>query len=575
MQSQSLPKEKHQEEAPHAFSWVWLVTLTLFLLVPEVWLAHSHPWYEPIVSIVFNAYNYLAIVLSVMLLCAYIGTIGRIIKGLFAIIVTAYSVSQSFLWFNFYRHWDQFTLLLVNETTTRESSEFLASYLFSPASLIVMFFYTMVVVASIVVDKNIRSITLPRNKWLRSSIFIYIMTVYSQVYFLAGSLQENYDRAAGWPVKRTAIFNLRQSILQMKDTNEEFTLCAQTMQNYAYEDSIPNEAPDIVWIIGESYNRHHAALYGYDLMTTPNLYRRYKKGQLYRFDNVIAPDNGTSICFKAFMSFASSNDSIKWYERPLLPAIFKKQGWNVVYYSNQFTIKDDLAQWDASMGFLNHPKISEHLFTTRNHSTYGYDGQLIDDYILHRNKLEKANHNFIIFHLYGQHVDFSSRFPSVYAKFSENEIKRPDCTAQQKEVIAQYDNATLYNDEVIERIIRMFENRNAIIIYFADHGEEIHDFRNHLGRTSLDKDDERALNQQLDIPFVIIPTTKCLASHPELNLRLSRSLNNAFMTDDFPHMLLDLINVSSTLLDKKKSLISDQYHTSKRYIKNAAKYYDN
>lgn len=560
-------------------SIVWLLTLTIFLLLPETWLTDTNPWYRPIVSIGFGCYDYLAIVLSVLMLGSYIETkcnrwLGRIICIAFGMFAVAYSVSQSFLWFHFYRRWDLFTMQLVSETNANESSEFLVTYVLSPTTLLILLAYSLAIGISVLADRKIRRRQMPRKVWQKVLLGLYILSVYAQVYFLTGSLNDNYERAAGWPVKCTAIFNIRQSMLQRQEYGGEINRCIKTLQDYSYQDSIPTDAPDVVWIIGESYSRHHSALYGYNLMTTPYSCRRMESGHLFRFDDVIAPDNGTSNCFKAFMSMASSDSKLKWCDAPMLPALFRNKGWNVVFYSNQFTSTDDLGQWDASMGFMNHPKISDRMFSSRNNKTFPYDMQLVEHYKQNRNRLEQKHHNFIIFHLIGQHVRFNSRYPENQAKFHANDIKRTDCTDQQREMIAHYDNATLYDDAVVESIVQMFENRDAVIVFFPDHAEEVYDFRNQMGRTALDKDDSRALRQQLDIPFFVIPTTRCITSHPDIPTRLRSAQRLPFMTDDFPHFLLDLLQVKSPSLDLTRSPLSKKYVVRKRLIVNASRYYD-
>ena len=49
--------------------------------------------------------------------------------------------------------------------------------------------------------------------------------------------------------------------------------------------------------------------------------------------------------------------------------------------------------------------------------------------------------------------------------------------------MAHYLNAIRYNDLVVDRIIRLFDHRNAVVIYFSDHGEEVHNFREQTCRT--------------------------------------------------------------------------------------------
>ena len=74
--------------------------------------------------------------------------------------------------------------------------------------------------------------------------------------------------------------------------------------------------------------------------------------------------------------------------------------------------------------------------------------------------------------------------PSTFP-LSPNNINRPELNNAQRNDVAHYLNATLYNDMVVDSIIRMFDNRNAVVMYLSDHGEEVHNFRNQYGRTDI------------------------------------------------------------------------------------------
>lgn len=58
-------------------------------------------------------------------------------------------------------------------------------------------------------------------------------------------------------------------------------------------DSCTFRSPETVLILGESYNKHHAALYGYPLPTTPRLSQEEAAGRLYPFTDVVSPANFT------------------------------------------------------------------------------------------------------------------------------------------------------------------------------------------------------------------------------------------------------------------------------------------
>lgn len=559
---------------PHnrlSFSHILLLSMTMQLLLPEIWLAKTHPWYEILVSISINSINYSTIVFSMLLLGSILDkTFGKATKRVFIItmflFISIYSISQSFLWYYFHRHWDHFTLQLFKETTLRESTEFIGTYILRAESFALITVYVLLDVISFKWSYKHKENFLPAKTWHRVILFLAVCSVFSQSYFLiASNAKELYDKAAGQPIKRTAIFNIRASLLQMKEYEHENEKCIETLNKYSYRDEIPDGIEYVILIIGESYNRHHSSLYGYPLETSPCMKKRALAPGFHVFKDVVAPANLTSTCYKLFLSTASCNDTTEWCDVPLFPAIFKHQGWNVVYYSNQFVCEENLDQWDAPMGFVNHPSIAKHIFSTRNHKTYDYDMQLVEDYITHRKELEKQK-NLIIFHLYGQHVEYSSRYTHDFDEFNQSDIKRNNLSEYQKTTIAQYDNATRYNDFVVDRIMGLFDNRNAVIIYFADHGEEIYDFRNQQGRTDLETDVRQAIHHQLDVPFVVNLTEKCRQKHPEWDNLLKCASSRPFMTDNLPHLIFDLLNIKSPLFDPRKSPLNQSYSFPKRFI---------
>lgn len=317
---------------------------------------------------------------------------------------------------------------------------------------------------------------------------------------------------------------------------------------------------DFILIIGESFNRHMSNLYDSKYNTNPLLTKLKDTGRLFLFNDVVASSNGTSQNFKYFFSMNSVDSHREWCDAPMLPTVVRHAGYNVVWYSNQFALNQDLGQFNGTLGFLNHPLITRCMFDSRNDVTFPYDMQLVKDYASHRNKIEKACRNFIIFHLYGQHVSADQRYQQGFGSFTADNVGRKELDADKRTSIAHYLNATEYNDLVVDSIIRMFDNRNAIVLYFSDHGDEIYNFRNQLGRTDLSKEnDHRALQAQLDIPFMIYLTPAYARLHPDMPMLLRKAANRPFMSDDLPHVVCTLLGIHSRWYNPQRSLVSPEY----------------
>lgn len=96
---------------------------------------------------------------------------------------------------------------------------------------------------------------------------------------------------------------------------------------------------------------------------------------------------------------------------------------------------------------------------------------------------EHDAHQLTIFHLMGQHVDYRGRFPvKTRRKFTPADYPDKKLAPKRLQINADYDNAVLYNDSIVDEIIRRFEHQNAIVIYMPDHGEECFNSMDYFGR---------------------------------------------------------------------------------------------
>lgn len=337
-------------------------------------------------------------------------------------------------------------------------------------------------------------------------------------------------------------------------------------------DSCSFRSRDIVFIIGESYNRHHSQLYGYDKPTAPRQMARAADGSLTAFSDVVAPWNLTSYVFKHVFSLYTVGDPGDWCDYPLFPEIFRKAGYHVTFITNQFLPHADEALYDFSGGFfLNNPVLDNAQFDTRNKSLHKYDEGLLADYDTLKNEMKAAN--LTIFHLYGQHLSYKDRVPENRKKFGPDDYDRPDLNRRDRWVIADYDNATLYNDSIVDEIIRRFEDKDAIVIYMPDHGEECFWRVKGYGRMHNDYLDYRMAHEEFEIPFWIWCSRKYAETHPDVVAKIKAARKRPFMTDRVPHVLLYLAGISCPDYNPENNLLDDAYNAGKpRVMRNRSDY---
>jgi heptose-I-phosphate ethanolaminephosphotransferase len=362
-------------------------------------------------------------------------------------------------------------------------------------------------------------------------------------------------------------------LLSVKEISRFSTMKNHLLHNVKHTavDSCLYTSPRIVLIIGESYNRHHASLYGYPKQTTPMQDHLYRLGRLQRFNDVISSYNLTYKSFQNMLTLYNYDSKGKWYDYPILPAVFKKAGYEVDFFSNQNTLDKASAFTDYTEDvFMNNPEITSYMFDKRDAHSHSYDMELIDDY-LSMSKTATNRNQLIIFHFIGIHADFKLRYPQERKVFHASDYKRADLSSDEKETLADYDNAIYYNDMVVGNIIKTFDNQEAIIIYVPDHGELVYDNCQEMGRNlSLEK---KYIVPQFDIPFWIYCTDSYRDNHSDIWLKIERAKDRPFMTDDLPHLLLFLAGITSNGYSPERNIIDDRFDVNrKRYIKGEADY---
>ena len=342
-------------------------------------------------------------------------------------------------------------------------------------------------------------------------------------------------------------------------------------------DSCNFTSPTIVLIIGESANRHHSQLYGYRLPTTPRqLALMEGNDSLAVFTDVVSPWNLTSRVFKQIFSLQSVGEKTDWSNYPLFPVAFKKAGYHVSFLSNQFPYGINYTpDWTNNLVggfFLNHPQLNKQMFDYRNTSIHDYDDELLNDY---HDGINKGKAQLIIFHLLGQHFQYSARCKSDMKRFSIRDYTRSDLSDHAKQTIADYDNATLYNDFVLSKIVERFRNKEAIVVYLSDHGEDCYgkdvDMAGRL--TEAENIDVKKYHEEFEIPFWIWCSPAYRQRHHKIFIETLKARNNRFMTDDLPHLLLYLAGISTKEYKAERNVLSPRFNNRRpRLVLNSIDY---
>ena len=376
------------------------------------------------------------------------------------------------------------------------------------------------------------------------------------------------------------IYRLAFSVYSNHLASQQVDKCVAASKRVVV-DSCSFRSPTIVLIIGESYSKAHCQLYGYPQKDTPRQRRLERGGWLTKFNDVVSCWNLTSFVFKNVLSMHVVGEKGEWCDYPLFPELFRKAGYQVTFLTNQFLLAAGQAVYDFSGGFfLNDPVLSKAQFDLRNTSLHRFDEGLLSDYdnFLNEGKINLKGNNLIIFHLIGQHVSYNTRYPKDRAKWHADDYKelRPDIAGDhyRRRMIAAYDNACLYNDSIVTQIVKRFEDKDAIVVYMPDHGEEIFEpGRDIISRNHSATVDWPLAHYEFEVPFWIWCSRKYAHREPEVFKAIKDAKNRRFMTDALPHMMVWLAGISSKDYNDKYNLLSPNYDESRpRVLKNSVDY---
>ena len=546
--------------------------------------------------------------LDIYVLCVILTLIPRKIriwvKALIYILLYGVAIADMFCYERFESTLTPTMLMLVGETSGQETREFLSGYLSWDVITSGVGWIILLILAHLLwtffrhfSDKKRRQMILPRLNTTVVSGFKAVLGCLV-AWLLYGAVSQTWDNKEA--LQRlfsyhtigqvehemtrkdkahlyAPVYRLAFSIYANRLASDQ-VIQLETASQKIRIDSCSFRVPNIVLVIGESYNKRHSQLYGYDKPTTPRQKALAEEGSLIPFTDVVADWNLTSFVFKHMLSLYAVGDSGEWCDQPLFPEVFRQAGYQVTFLTNQFLPQAKEAVYDFSGGFfLNHPEVSSRLFDRRNTKLYRYDGDLVNSLntLPPLNALTSPSGSLTIFHLMGSHIDYRSRFPQkTFRHFKPQMYNRPDLTDKQRQTLADYDNSLLYNDSIVKAITNLFVDKDALVIYMPDHGEEIFDDKPYVsGRRHNADIDYRLARNEMEIPFWVWGSPQYIEHHPYGWLALQAAKDRPMMTDALPHLLLYLGGISTPLYRSELNVISPDYNTHRpRILKGVTDY---
>lgn len=466
------------------------------------------------------------------------------LRNVFLILLFLILIIESFTLIKFDSLITPSVILVSIETNMQEIAEFVNSAYFDFYTCLILFLILIIAVAVFFFIHKFDSFRFPAFL-RRTKLNVALATIGALVYILLSYYAVYMRNIISYP-SLTGIERLYYSLkITLHDRVDYKRMMELVKKNTPQVKTVAQGVPNIVLILGESLSKIHMGCYGYVLPTTPYLDDRIRKSEIFRFDSVKTNNTVTVEALKAIMSFYNRSSIKNWYEYYMLPTVMKAAGYNTFWLSNQ-----------ESFGVANF-NISAAIATSAEHVIYTHQRHTSEDKVGYFDEellpiidscIRSDERNFYVCHLMGSHWRYANRYPADFDKFKPENIVK-ELKNSQKEIVAEYDNSVLYNDYIVNEIIKRFENTESIIFYFPDHGEEVFDSQNMNGHRL-----DNPTDNMTEIPFLIWTSEALKKNYPLLITRIEAAVSNCFYTENIIHTILDIGGIEADGYDASKSL---------------------
>ena len=474
----------------------------------------------------------------------------RLLAALIGVVLWACSLASLGYFFIYQQEFSQSVIFIMFESNISEAGEYLTQYF---AWWIVLAFIAHTAVA-IFLWTRVRPVYLPRAQALVAATAILVAIIgYPLVKQIARSdtLEDAVDRfesriepAVPWQM----IVGYHRYTQQLDNMQDMLDSASQIPPLTNLKDNMAGQPSTLVLVIGESTNRQRMSLYGYPRNTTPELDKL--RDQLAVFDNVITPRPYTIEALQQVLTFADEENPDLYLKTPSVVSMMKQAGYKTYWITNQQTMTKRNTMLTT---FSEQADEQVYLNNNRNQNARQYDGDVLAPFA--KALADPAERKFIVVHLLGTHMSYQYRYPPTFEKFTDRQGVPAGISDDQLPIYNSYDNAVLYNDFVVSSLIKDYAKTdpNGFLLYLSDHGEDVFDS---AGHSTLGRNEGKPTAPMYTIPFMAYASPKWRESH---SWNFAGDLQRPYSSSQLIHTWADLAGLSSTELDRSKSLVSDSF----------------
>jgi len=425
--------------------------------------------------------------------------LSRAVYSVFAALILIVNV----VYLHILLHWggpveERFSLVL--ESPTRESLEYLGTYLSGIDAFVLLYVLGCLVAIGLICRSRVCSTPLLRLLALMPLIVLAVL------------VSQN-TRA----MKELALITLPNVLIEQPTRMRHLLEREKALASLpARQVDCVSDYANVVVVIGESASADHHVLYGYD-----GGWRSELEALDFARFSAISPSNQTRYSVPIMLTAATATSFGRFYAEPSLVSELKACGYRTYWLSNQDRSgkQDDNA---ASMGreadislFISDEKRS---WRSKRH----YDEELIDKIKLINAESGSMKKRAFFVHLVGSHFNYFRRFPPSFAP----------APASSSEA---YDISIRYTDKVLRGLFDAFPKDGLLFVYCSDHGELLSG--DHMGHSFAPSH-----QNEYRVPFLV------WSSQPDRLTQLRQYVDGKVInTESFDHVVGFLVGLESDL----------------------------
>ncbi len=328
------------------------------------------------------------------------------------------------------------------------------------------------------------------------------------------------------------IVAMQKAYKNYKKLKQKFAHITKLTSLYHYKSNEDNLT--VVFVIGESTRGDHFGINGYSKDTTPNL---KKVKNLISFNDVSSCDTITLRSLPCMLSPMLKSNKTRIPKMGSFVDIFRKEGFFTSIYSLQ-GLNDIYNYMGYDKLLTKYAILKNSPYSTQDISLLPFAKKAIND----KNHSKKL----IILHTLGSHNRYIDRVIPKFMKYKPI-CKSSDPKRCSKEaLINSYDNTIVAIDFFLSEIIKMLQDKKALLIYTSDHGESLGEGGFYFHGTPL----KIAPKEQQNVPLIFWFSKKYLASKEGKvlfeNLKKAQKSNKKISHDDLFYSILGCSAISSS-----------------------------